>query len=103
MTLCRFYVMIFSRLNVYEYNLYSFLSISDRRNKRLIKNAERPLLDSQKQGCEGPCFDRVKEVLGNTKKFPKRSSFWGIFWDWSDAVQYVRTKPLDKSLFIIQT
>jgi hypothetical protein len=44
MTLCRFYVMIFSRLNVYEYNLYSFLSISDRRNKRLIKNAERPLL-----------------------------------------------------------
>jgi hypothetical protein len=37
--------MIFSRLNVYGYNLYSFLSISDRRNKWIIKNAERPLLN----------------------------------------------------------
>ena len=44
MTLCRFYVMIFSRFTVYGYNLYSFLSISDRQNKWLIKNAERPLL-----------------------------------------------------------
>jgi hypothetical protein len=35
-----------------------------------------------------PCFDRAKEVLGNTQKFPKRSSFWGTFWDWSDAVQF---------------
>jgi hypothetical protein len=37
--------MIFSRLHVYEYNLYSFLSISDRRNKWQIKNAETPLLE----------------------------------------------------------
>jgi hypothetical protein len=38
-------MMIFSHLNVYEYNLYSFLSISDQQNKWLIKNAERPLLE----------------------------------------------------------